>query len=161
MASITIQQAYAISLGVWQNPYNGGLLDGGTLLGGGLDVSPNYCFKDDPSFLNTFLPTTKNRLQRLLDGTTISLPGLPGISGVGTFGLGGQVYTLEGRTATVANSTAQGFETPIFEPKEFIGATRQNYNYRTGSDLNNASNIQANEQLYHLAGIGLLKKIKK
>lgn len=161
MASITIQQAYAISMGVWQNPYNGGLLDRGPLLGGALDVSPNYCFKDDPSFLNTFLPKTKNRLQRLLDGTIIDLPSLPGIAGVGTFDLVQQAYTFEGRTATVANSTAGGFETPIFEPKEFIGATRQNYNYRTGSDLNTTSTIQANEQLYHLAGIGLLKKIKK
>lgn len=161
MADITIQQAYALAMGVYVNPYRGGRLDGGTLLG--LDAGGiNICFAHKPNYLAVFgTNPAKNRLQRLLDGTNINLTPIPGPTDPDGLDLSDQSYTLVSRTAVLANTTAGGFETPIFEPREFIGATRQNYNYRTGADFVPSSAISAVEQLYHLSGLGILKKIKK
>lgn len=161
MADITIQQAYAIAMGVFINPYYGGRLDDGFLLGDPVGI--NTCFYNNATYLAVFgTNPAKNRLQRLLDGTNIDLAPIPNQAGPGVLNLPNQSYSLVSTATKLANSTAGGFETPIFAPQEFIASTRQNYNYRTGADFQPAvTNITAAEQLYHLTGLGLFKKIKK
>lgn len=161
MADITIQQAYAIAMGIYVNPYRGGRLDGGALLGLSAGGN-NICFAQKPAYLAVFgTNPANNRLRRLLNGTSINLPAIPGPTDPDGLDLSDQPYTLVSRTAVLSNVTTGGFETPIFEPREFIGATRQNYNYRTGADFLPSNAISAVEQLYHLAGLGIFKKIKK
>lgn len=161
MADITIQQAYALAMGVFVNPYRGGLLDDGDLLGS-LD-GETKCFANQANFLAVFgTNPTKNRLQRLLDGTAINLPAIPNQSGPTVLDLPNQAYTLVSTSAVLGHNSVTGFETPIFTPQEFINGVRQNYNYRTGANFQPAVvNISATEQLYHLAGLGLFKKLKK
>jgi hypothetical protein len=158
IVNITIQQAYAICNGTWINPYTKGLLDDGVVFGSTLNTSFSLgnLFAANVAADGTML---NNRLKAFLSGTSFA-PGTIPTQG-STLTLQDNSYVLCSTTPVVANSAASGFETPVFNPQEYIGLTRQNYNYRTGADFNNSNVVNGYEQLYHLAGLGLFKKIKK
>lgn len=161
IANITIQQAYAICNGTWINPYTKGRLDtDGTPFGTILNTSFSIgnVFSGNAATDGTML---NNRLKAFLSGTSFDLAPIPGQSSITGVDLTNNSYVICSTTPVLATSTGAGFDTPIFVPQEFIGATRQNYNYRTGADFNLSTNVNGFEQIYHLSGLGILKKIKK
>jgi len=158
IATITIQQAYAICNGTWINPYTKGRLDDGVVFGTTLNTS----FSLGTLFAANVAPDgtmLNNRLKAFLSGTSFAPGNIP--TQGSTLTLQNNSYVLCSTTPVLVTSTAAGFETPVFSPQEYIGSTQQNYNYRTGADFNTSSNINGYEQLYHLAGLGIFKKIKK
>lgn len=162
MPDVTIQQAYALAHGIWVNPYSNSRLDNGTIFATGVpsrlinqSYSPGNIYAAN---LSTDGTLKKNRLSALLDGTSVTVTYFNQTTTSQT--LSG-VISLVNRTPVFANSAAQGFETPIFAPQEFIGTTRQNYNYETGADFSASSAINGFEQLYHLAGLAIVNKLKK
>lgn len=164
MANITIQQAYAIAMGAFQNPYALGRLDGGTTFGGGGNQSFNPGTITNANASGTSM--LHNRLKVILSNTAVeTLGAVPREFSSGgspqTFSMNSLLYNLVPRTEVLANASGSGFETPIFAPQEYVGATRQNYNYRTGASIDNNGSIAGYEQLYHLTGLGIMRKLKK